>query len=1093
MIPFSDDDELEKARTFAWQENSAQDIFNAIKEFENYRSQHERRWVWELFQNAIDASRPTENVNVSLLLQDTGLTFRHDGRPFRPNEIAHLIYHGTTKTPEDQDIGKFGTGFLTAHLISKQVEVAGHLVGGRSFAFALDRDGKSAEEVRVKMEQAWEDFKASRKQGNEAVSGWTSYAFRISQSKPTVQRGLEDLEKVVPYVLAFADKLGSVTLQREEDIQVWQKTWSKIVEGEQDTSFVTVRQKNQASKKETVVAVARDNEVAIAVLLESIEGVQTVVAPKDIPQVFCVFPLWDTQGLFPAVLNSRFFRPTKERSGVCLGVEDTEDNQKNKALITKACSLFTSLVQYGARERWGGLHCIGYVGLPPKKDWLKDSSWLQRQYDGVIQSLRGTELLDTINGTTIVPKEAHIPILAYEQKKEEFYELAAGLEPKRVPMRNVCDAWAEIITLWAAVLNKPVETMDEALTLRKLAANVSSAGSIGGLQDLLGKNLDETLEWLNKLLGLISDLGQQAIFDEVTLLPNQKSQFRIRAGLHVDAGIDEKLKDIADSLGSAINRLNLLHSQINVEPIRGLLLKKTEDECLMSAVAKLKEKATKKQIDQPLLDCAPKMFSWLVKKEKWNLLADNFPFVSHGQEQDISVLSKANPVLEPIDRWHETARTFADIFPQANILGSAYMFSEPAWRLEESDWEHLVREDLLLSGVLYSDDDELSEQEIDDLLFEGKLSEDKGHKMKLRVGKIAFLEEKDKGILNVTRRSREKARRFLAFLTTYVLPEDSGWRTPIEAGCSCGEHHKICPAQWLAKVKRREWVPMGRNQDASPSVESLAKLIEEDKELQSKLKDANCSQFLNRLGIGVSDLMKSILIKDAQEKQLVDDALARILLGIRDAQLMGLVANFIESHPDFVARAQIHAQLKERIQKNQELGRKVEDLVKEVLAERFGVKPHFKGYDIELYENGQCDSESDIGKVWVEAPDAKPFLVVEVKATTTDEARMTRPQAGEAIDRSDQYVLCVVDLKGVGPDNVTSKEQVRKALCMIEHIGTLLKPHYEAISIQQELPTGTGIYVDVANERYVVLRGLWVQMGKDFDSWMAHLQQTLGH
>jgi hypothetical protein len=1091
MTPITD--ELDEARTFAWQENSAQAIFNAIKEFENYRSQHERRWVWELFQNAIDASRPTQNVNVSLLLQGTSLTFKHDGRPFTPSEIAHLIYHGTTKTPEDENVGRFGTGFLTAHLMSKQVEVASCLADGRGFAFTLDRGGKSAEEVRIKMEQAWKDFRASLKQGNEGANGWTSYTYQLGPSRSTAQRGLEDLEKVVPYVLAFAGKLGSVQLDREDGTVVWQKTSEEVVDEEQNTYLIIVRRRSQESSKEIIVAATGDKEVSVAVLLEERGGLRVVVPPKDIPQIFFVFPLWDTHDLFPAVMNSRFFCPTNERSGLCLGVEGTEDNQKNKALIVRACSLFTNLVQHGVREQWRDLHCLGRLGLPPEKDWLKDNKWLQEQYQGVIRSLLGSELVDPVKGARIAVEEARIPVAVDEPKEGVFYELASGLEPEKVPMCNVYDAWAEIITMWAAVMDRPVDEMDQALTLHKLAAEVSSIGSLGCLQDRLGKDQTHTLEWLTSLLELICESGQQRILDEAKLLPNQRGEFQPRAGLYVDVGVDEQLKDVADSLSSPISRLNLLHSQIGLESILSLLPKKTENECLMSALAKLKEKATRKEIDQAFLICAPKMFSWLVRKEKWSLLGDNFPFIFHGQAQDVALLSRANPVLGPVERWHEVARPFADIFPKANILGDCYMLSEPVWRLEQSDWGRLVSEGLLLSGILHTEEDELSEQEIGDLLSEGKLPEDKGHKARVMVAKIAFLDEKDKGLLDAARRSKERARRLLAFLMTYVLPESAEWRTPIKVDCSCGEHHKVYPAQWLTKVKRREWVPVGRNQDLPPSVENLAKLIEEDKELQSRLKDENCSQFLNRLGIGVADLMKNILIKDAQEKQRVDDALARILFGIRDARLMGLVADFIESHPDFVAKAQSHAELRERIQRNQELGRRVEDLVREVLKEKFGVKPHFKGYDIELYENGQCDPESDIGEVWIEVPDVEPLAIIEVKATTTDEARMTRSQARQAVDRGGQYVLCVVDLKGLGPDDVTSKEQVRTSLRMIENIGPLLKPHYEAISVQQGAPSGTDIYVDVADERYVILRGLWQRMGKDFDGWVVRLDHLLGH
>src|SRR2546427_4751842 len=111
------------------------------------------RWIWELLQNARDAS-PEGGVCVWLLHEPHRVVFRHSGVPFSLKNIAHLIYHGSTKYEED--IGKFGTGFLTTHLISKTVAVKGRLEDGKRFHFTLGRRGSKADGLKVAIDKLWD-------------------------------------------------------------------------------------------------------------------------------------------------------------------------------------------------------------------------------------------------------------------------------------------------------------------------------------------------------------------------------------------------------------------------------------------------------------------------------------------------------------------------------------------------------------------------------------------------------------------------------------------------------------------------------------------------------------------------------------------------------------------------------------------------------------------------------------------------------------------------------------------------------------------------------------------------------------------------
>ena len=139
------------------------------------------RWVWELLQNARDAS-PDEGVSVWLIQEPHRVVFRHNGVPFAHKSIAHLIYHGSTKydLSDSSTIGQFGTGFLTTHLISKTVEVKGRTHDGRQFRFLLDRRGNNHAVLLARLDSG--DFVLDNLSGS--VKAWhrTGYTFLARQN-----------------------------------------------------------------------------------------------------------------------------------------------------------------------------------------------------------------------------------------------------------------------------------------------------------------------------------------------------------------------------------------------------------------------------------------------------------------------------------------------------------------------------------------------------------------------------------------------------------------------------------------------------------------------------------------------------------------------------------------------------------------------------------------------------------------------------------------------------------------------------------------------------------------------------------------------
>lgn len=119
-------------------DNTAQSVYKHLRELESNRAHVVSSWIWELLQNARDAAPEDGQLMASVERRSDTITFFHNGRGFRETEIAHLIYHGSTKSSDDASLGQFGSGFLTTHLLSPKIAVAGYLEDGGKARICVD-------------------------------------------------------------------------------------------------------------------------------------------------------------------------------------------------------------------------------------------------------------------------------------------------------------------------------------------------------------------------------------------------------------------------------------------------------------------------------------------------------------------------------------------------------------------------------------------------------------------------------------------------------------------------------------------------------------------------------------------------------------------------------------------------------------------------------------------------------------------------------------------------------------------------------------------------------------------------------------------
>jgi len=107
-------------------DNTAQAVFKHLDRIRDNRALLGTRWIWETPTNARDVATET-GVVVSIEVTDSHLAFRHNGKPFDVHDVIHLIYHGSTKVDLSGAVGRYGSGFISTHLLSPAVRLRGRL------------------------------------------------------------------------------------------------------------------------------------------------------------------------------------------------------------------------------------------------------------------------------------------------------------------------------------------------------------------------------------------------------------------------------------------------------------------------------------------------------------------------------------------------------------------------------------------------------------------------------------------------------------------------------------------------------------------------------------------------------------------------------------------------------------------------------------------------------------------------------------------------------------------------------------------------------------------------------------------------------
>ncbi len=1073
------------------------------------------RWPFELVQNAHDAG-PRDGddyVEIDFIFRQGELVASHTGKPFVPQELAALLSGGSSKEFDDEETtGRFGTGFLVTHGLSPHVHVEGVLAtqeGNERFRIELIRDGDE-DSIVGNITRAGESVRnATVIEQDSWVADHPTASFTYHDVNCDVANmGLDRLQKVLPYLYATCERLGEVRIERLDGTIVFAP--GNTTKSELD-GFV-LRQ------TEVAVSDASETKQLVAVHVGPKDGVSTLLAVTDrsngrhrllIPEIefsklFVTLPIAGTGFLpFKVLLNGQFI-PQQERDGISM-------NESDKKRIRAALSAFPSLIRYAVESDWLYVNELAKLGVPDRPvGGEQDSGELEWWRDVLSEAAKATAaepIIETSAGQLPALHQDRVDTASFlvpsinvnEPPRFDYqriHELAGGVTRLHVPNAEVAENWGRTASNWEEV-GVPVDRLGvEELTLRVS----SEADSINDLP--IAEN---RFQWLARLLLIVAELAENYSVERLVngLLPDQNGQLRNAGDLRVDGGIPEVVKDIADDAQIGL-RSRLLHNELwnslskhEYESARDFISNllgehffETEaiDETLEQFDACLtSDDAFEEDRDLQLLRSSARLVSYLGNEGDTQRLR-RCPLLT--ADDTVVRLTSGQQVLAPVQHWGQSEQPFAELYTKGRVLSDRYCDDTTL----NQALDPLISARVAIPTPVY----EAVRPDITDANLLNAMAANGQAMAAVTVrnesfGQIAFLST---DLVNRCGRAPYLAKLLFEFVLTVAVRKNRSWGQVKQVNGTADREKvrlSLRSATWPFELKVRSWVPVQLSEESEKEGYAPAPANEANlRELYepSWLKDNPDAMVLLHEVFGFRQLTLLIDDLDAEEESdLVTLLGERELLGsvIRNRELLKSadknpeVASLLSDvSPEEVQ--EIRRELKERKvqskrrKSNRNFGHAAQNVLAEAIEDHgLNLKLVDRGFDYEVFPLEDATFSFGVGS-----------YLLEVKATTTGDVRLTPLQAENASQFRDRFVLCVIDLRGKSIADSWYPSEIKPFAKIVSEIG------YKTIEVYEEVDSLTDASkpIRLRNEqqlRYGVSERLW-EGGMSIDDWVQSLR-----
>lgn len=498
--------------------SSAQRLIEKLSLLRNRRDSSRKRWFWELLQNASDYN---DSVNVKLIVDDEKVVFKHDGQPFIDTDVFNLIRPDSNKKDDirrKDNIGKFGSGFVSTHILSSHVKVNGIIQDDEDhtyeFEVDLDRSNYLTKSLLIDdINDSINQFANSIKPITSTNGFNTSFTYFTDEPLPDIDIldiDLDYLYRVLPYTLCFMPKILSVQIldNRKSGGKFIIKKSVKCEEG----SIIFNVSKNDSSIEEYTMKVFYTNDASSCF---RIKGNKVMPLPIDIAKLFCGLPMVGTEKIgLPIIVNSLKFEPTPEREGVEI---DPKCNKQNIKILTSFVDLYDEILEYIEDNEI--LNAYEIVGLSDKYNGTYESEeYFKDFFVGKLQEvILNHKVVQNINEIFIKVTDVCIPT------SKELYGFAKELDSDILPKNY--SGWQRNLKFFT----------ERSYSYEDLAYSIQESNK--------GFVNKDALNWLKNCLKYLLECDKN-ICSNYNILPNQLGELKSKDVLYCDKKLLAPLKRI---------------------------------------------------------------------------------------------------------------------------------------------------------------------------------------------------------------------------------------------------------------------------------------------------------------------------------------------------------------------------------------------------------------------------------------------------------------------------------------------------------------------------------------------------------------------
>ncbi len=507
-----------------------------IQGFQKLNNSHAKRAIWELFQNAIDLSDKAEIIIEHRL---GALIFKHSGKPFDDNTLNCLIKQVSSKSAEsnDDEIGQYGTGFITTHSFGRRILLSGSLKNNNAFIplkeFEIDRTAKTSPDLikdLVRQQESVFDLIEMGEYLNDS-SPFTEFAY-ISESQleqQYVSDAIKSLPFILPYVMVLNKKLHEVkVLESDNQTTIYKK-------GEITQNGIFFKSEILINGTSEFILSIENYEPQLTVILPLTIENEAKVFNEQLSRLFLFYPLIGTENFgINYIIHSRLFFPTEQRDGIYLNsvTEQVKENEEqNRELILKASEMIFAFVKEYAIEIKNPIN-LAQINFNINSDKPLLNTYFQSLKTLWIENFKTFPLVETAVGNLeaavshFVDKE----LLTSEVHNEAIYNLVNKYW-KNIPLKEISNEWTRKIDEWS------IESINY-IKIKDLIDKIQTDGSLHAFAK------PEELKTFYKFL--LKD--HDGAFTHYALLPNIRGDFKHFSSLNRITNLPQTLIEIADIL-----------------------------------------------------------------------------------------------------------------------------------------------------------------------------------------------------------------------------------------------------------------------------------------------------------------------------------------------------------------------------------------------------------------------------------------------------------------------------------------------------------------------------------------------------------------